>query len=125
LGFLALTFVPLWDQLPSKLSRLPLVILGVASAVVVLVCALVMMDSPEWSADPLRELIFPFFALGCIHDIAVSAVMTCSKETGFHNNLPTLLWLPLLWVGSAVLLKTPFTKSPLASARTIVADRLP
>lgn len=112
-GFLALTFAPLWDHLPSKISRLPLVILGVASAVVVLVCALVMMDSPEWSADPLRELIFPFFVLGCIHDIAVSAAMTCTKEGGIHNNLPTLLWLPLLWVGSATLLRTLFAKASL------------
>jgi hypothetical protein len=125
LGFLALTFVPLWDHLPSKILRLPLVVLGVVSAVVVLVCALVMMDSPEWSADPLSEVIFPFFVLGCIHDIAVSAAMTCSKETGIHNNLPTLLWLPLIWVGSAALLRTLFTKAALTSAGTILADRLP
>jgi len=116
---------PLWDHLPSKISRLPLVILGVGSAVVVLVCALVMMDGPEQSADPLREVIFPLFVLGCVHDVAVSAAMTCSKESCLHNNLPTLLWLPLLWVGSAATLTTLFTKAPLASARTILADRAP
>ncbi|HEV2549648.1 MAG TPA: hypothetical protein VGU20_20190 [Stellaceae bacterium] len=123
LGFLALTFVPLWDHLPSKIARFPVVILGVGSAVVVLVCALVMMDGPERIADPLSEVIFPLFLLGCVHDIAVSAAMTCSKEGGLHNNLPTLLWLPLLWVGSAVTLTTLFTKAPQASAQTSVANR--
>jgi hypothetical protein len=130
LGFLALTFVPLWDYLPSKVSRLPLAILGIGSAVIVLICALVMMTSPQAIdsvrvADPLRELIFPFFVLGCIHDIAVSAAMTCWQENGIHNNLPTLLWLPLLWVGSAVTLTTLFTKVSLTSAQTMLADRSP
>jgi hypothetical protein len=92
LGFISLTFGPLWNFASPKMR--PALLVGcLISGVISMACASVDMTTPLNIEHPLLEYIFPHFFNGQVHNVLATRV----------PGLRSLLGIPLLWAVAAIL----------------------
>ena len=94
LGFISLTFGPLWNFASPKMR--PVLLIGfVISGVISLACASVDMTTPMDVEPALFEYILPDFFTGQVHNVLSTKI----------PRLLSLLAIPLLWVLAAIIAK--------------------